>query len=422
MRTILAVPTILVIIILLISCNEGYSPVVPTDTENFRIAAARWNPANTSIEAVLISMARMQNDSLELSGRDITMNATSGDVHAVTDHGDGTYDALWTGDPAGEVTIIATDNDSDPPLQTSITFLALDYLDPAWDVPIQLADPISTDGWETAPFLYANGSRLAFAYITLDWVALSAGIERSIGQERPGQSTPQTLDLYIATPPTTFNSQWWTGWTVENAQVNLFQSLPMYISAPMVASDGLTAFCTVQEFNGDGYDPTKIYTLDSEFLNAPTPLGFPVDMTGLGEDNPYFDATQGWLYFDTYDLGDTLSKQNIWAAQHLGGGLFGDPVPLIDLNTPDIETQPFIDEDAGMIYFASDRGQDEYMLAINRATISGTFTGAPEQFAVGKVALGRPSFTENGEWFCMSYAVISADGSDADIAVSRRVE
>ncbi|MCX6647166.1 MAG: Ig-like domain-containing protein [bacterium] len=317
MRKILLTLTLLTITILMLSCNEGKSPTTPTDTQDFKIAAARWNPSNTSIEAVNITVARTQDGAMELPGRDITMTATSGSVTGLTDHGDGTYDAVWTGAPEGEVTVVATDNDSDPVVQTSITFLALEYLDPEWEVPVKLAAPVSTDGWETASFLYPSGNNLAFAYITLDWVALAANIIRPIGEERPGQSIPQTLNIYIAERPAGVNPQWWTGWTVENAQVNLFQSLPMYLSAPMVTSDNSMAFCTVQEFNGLGYDPTTIYSLDSGFMNAPTALGPPVDMTGLGEDNPYYDVTRGWLYFDTYDLGDPLSKQNIWAAQGL---------------------------------------------------------------------------------------------------------
>jgi hypothetical protein len=422
MRKILLTLTLITITILALSCINGASPTTPTDTQDFRIAASRWNPANTSIEAVNITVVRTQDGALELPGRDITMTASSGNVSGLTDHGDGTYDAIWTGAPDGEVTVVATDNGDDPPLQTSITFLALEYLDPEWEVPIKLAAPVSTDGWETASFLYPSGNNLAFAYITLDWVALAANIIRPIGEERPDQSIPQTLNIYIAERPAGVNPQWWTGWTVNNAQVNHFQSLPMYLSAPMVTSDNSMAFCTIQEFNGLGYDPTTIYSLDAGFINAPTALGPPVDMTGLGEDNPYYDVMQGWLYFDTYDLGDPLSKQNIWAAQSLGAGSFDTPVPLTDLNTPNIETQSFIDEHNGMIYFATDRDRDDYLLAIWRATIFGTYTGVPEQFAAGSVAIGRPSFSQDGQWFCFTYATIDPHGSDANIAMCRRVE
>ena len=421
MRKILLI-LILIFTCQLLSCIKGTSPFTPTDTEDFRITATRWNPSNTSIEAVLITVVRTQNVTLQLPGRDITMTVSSGNIAGLTDHGDGSYDAVWTGEPSGEVTVIATDNDSDPVVQTSITFLALDFLDPEWDIPIKLADPVSTDGWETASFLYPSGNFVAFGYITLDMVALAADIVRPIGEERPGQSVPQTMDIYIAERPAGPSQQWWTGWNVEHAQANLFQSLPMHMSAPMITSDSSMAFCTIQEFNGLGYNPTAIYSIDPGFNNAPTALGPPVDLGGLGEDNPYFDITHGWLYFDTYDLGDPLSKQNIWAAQSLGGGLFDDPVPLTDLNTPDIETQPFIDEDTGRIYFATDRDADEYVLGIWRATISDTFAGFPEQFAVGQVALGRPSFSENDQWFCMTYATIDSHGSDANIAMSRRLE
>ncbi len=423
MRKILLASIILWLSVQIISCNEGKSPVVPPDdTQNFRLGAARFNPAHAPVDVVNISATRLQNGSLELPGRDITMTASSGNVSAVTDHGDGTYDAVWTGTPVGEVVIIATDNDSDPLVQASITIVTLEYLDSQWDVPIKLASPISTDGWEASPFLYADGNHLAFSYITLDWVALSAGISQPIGEERPGQSIPQTLDVFLATRPEGDNSAWWTGWTVENAQVNLFQSLPMHVSAPMVTSDGLAAFLTVQEFNGVNYDPTVLYMTDPDFLNAPTPLGPPVDLTGLGEDNPYYDATNGWLYFDSYDLGDPLSKQNIWAAQTIGGWQFNDPVPLTDLNTPEIETQAFVDEIGGMIYFATDRDQDEYILAIWRASISGSITGTPEEFARGVIPVGRPSFSSDGQWFCFSFATIDPDGSDADIAMCRRIE
>jgi len=421
LRTILSACVLLVLMLSLTGCGDGDNPITPPgDNPDLRISLTRLNPNHPIIDSVVITITRMENGKIKLPGRTIDITASSGDVGNVTDRGDGTYEAIWTGSPAAEVKLVASDPDTDPLVQSGITFIALDYLLPEWDVPIKLEKPISTDGWETAPFLYPDGKHLAFAYITLDMVALAAGIPRPIGEERPGQSVPQTLDIYIAERPD--GPSWWTGWTVENARANTFQSLPMHLSAPSLTSDGQTAFCTVQEFDGTAFEPTTLYTIDTAFAYAPTPIGPPVDMTGLGEDNPYFDSMHGWLYFDTYDLGDPLSKQNIWAAQSLGGGQFDDPVALQDLNTKQIETQAFMHEPTGMLYFASDRGKQEFQLAIWRSSVLGSMTGVPERVAEGALALGRPSITYDGEWFCFVYARMEPGGTNADIAMSRRIE
>jgi len=407
-------------VILITSCEGIGNPIDPGDENpDMRIALTRLNPASTTLDGVNIILTRTDN-SVELPGRTIEITASSGQVSGVTDRGDGTYDAVWTGSPVGEVALTASDTDSDPIVQVNITFLALDFLATDWDVPVKLKSPISTDGWEAYPFIYPDGSRLVFSYITLDMVSLAGGVIRPIGEERPGQSIPQTMNLYIAEAPD--SASWWAGWTVENAPVNYFQALPMHIAAPMVTSDGFSAFCTIQEFEGSAYTPTKIYSLDPDFTQTPVAVGPPVDMTGLGEDNPYMDVTSGWLYFDTYDLGNPLSKQNLWAAKSIGGGQFLDPEPLLDLNTVDIETQPFMHEPTGVLYFASDRQADEFILAIWRAQVSGTFTSTPELVAQGQVALGRPSITLDGEWMAISYARIESSGANADIAMCRKLE
>jgi len=418
-RQTLPLTLILIISMLLISCNGTGSPVDPSgENPDMRIALKRLSPANTVVDGVIITVTRTQNETVQLPGRNIEIVPSSGDVSMLTDRGDGTYEAVWTGAPVGEVILTASDLDSDPVVSVNVTFLALEFLASEWDVPIKLKNPISTDGWEASPYIFPDGSKLVFSYITLDMVSLAGDILRPIGEERPGQSVPQTLDLYIADRPD--GETWWAGWEVENASVNYFQALPMHIAAPCLASDGFSAFCTIQEYDGLDYSATKIYAIDPEFSQVPSPLGAPVDMTGLGEDNPYFDASNGWLYFDTYDLGNPLSKQNIWAAQSIGGGQFNEPEPLLDLNTVDIETQPFVQEQSGWIYFASDRQADEFVLAIWRATVGGSFTGQPELVAKSEIALGNPSITFDHEWFCFAYAKIDGSGANADVAMCRR--
>jgi hypothetical protein len=411
--------------ILLVSFPFGCSgnPVEPPpDHPDIRIAVARMNTDQTAIDAVKITVTRTQDGSIALPGRKIAVTASSGDVSLATDRGDGTYEALWTGETGSEVTLIARDTESDPVVETGLTFLALEFLSTEWDVPVKLAYPMSTDGWDTAPCLYPDGSGLTFAYITIDMVSLAAGITRSIGEERPGQVIPQTLNIYLATPPSDSPS-WWTGWTVEHAQCNLFQSLPMHISAPSISGDGLSAFCTVQEYQGDSYGPTTIYSVDPEFQQTPVPLGPPVDIEDLGEDNPYYDSTHGWLYFDTYRLDDPFSKQDIWVAQTSGGGQFDTPYELEgDLNTADIETQAFVHEPASTIYFATDREQEEYQLAIWKAPLYGDYAGTAEPVARGELAIGRPSLTLDGEWFCFAYARAESGGANADIAMAHRLE
>ncbi len=403
------------------ACTDGTDPITPPDDNpDMRIAVSRLNPDNPEIRTVIVTVTRLQNGTVALPGRPIEITSNYGDISPLTDRGDGTYEAIWTGTPVGEVTLVAADTDTDPLIQTSITFLALEHLVPEWDVPIKLKSPISTDGWETAPFLYPDGNRLAFAYITLDMVALAAAITRPIGEERPGQSVPQTLDIYIAERPD--GPSWWTGWTVENADINLFQALPMHIAAPSVTSTGLEGFCTVQEFDGEAFEPTTLYTTDPDFTLAPVPIGPPVDMSGLGEDNPYFAVTSGWLYFDTYDLGDPLSKQNLWAAQSMGGGLYDDPVPLTSLNTVNVETQPFVHEPTNMLYFATDRQREEFQLAIWRSSVFGSTTAQPEKVAEGALALGRPSISYDADWFCFVYARVESGGTNADIAMCKRME
>ena len=379
-------------------------------------------PAQGSIESVLITVTRLENESDPLPGRNIEIISSSGDVGNVSDKGNGKYDAVWTGDSEGEVVITATDKDSDPPINAVLTFLALEYLDSEWDVPVKIPSPISTGGWEATPFLYPDGSRLVFSYITLDILALAAGYTRPIGQERPGQTFSQIYNLYIAENPD-IDQLLLTGWTVENAYSNHFYSTPTELSAPSVASSGFPAFCTVRFKQGDYFTPSAIYSLDSDFTQEPIALGQPVDMDGTGEDNPYLDVTNGWFYFDTYDSSDPLSKQDLWSAQYLGGMSFDTPVPLSDLNTADIETQPFVYEPDSEIYFASDRDDEEYQLSIWKAPIFGDTAGAPELFAKGMLAVGKPSIGFNGKMLCFSYArEESSTGANADIAISRRIE
>ncbi len=421
LRTCIFTLTLITLAGLTIACSGGGNPISPPgDNPDMRIAITRLLPDNEAVDAIVITITRLENGTIALPGRNIQIEASSGSAGMVTDRGDGTYESIWNGVAGGEVTIVATDLDSDPVVQTGLTFLALEFLLAEWDVPIKLKSPISTDGWETAPCLYPNGDRFAFAYITLDLVAYAANVNRPIGEERPGQSWDQTLDIYIAERPA--GPSWWTGWSVEHAEVNNFQIGQMNISAPSMTTDGANAFLTVSEFDGDTYEPTTIYKVDPEFLGIPYAIGPPVDMSGLGEDNPYFDSQHGWLYFDTYDLGDPLSKQNIWAAQSFGGDLFDDPVPLTDLNTANIETQPFMHEPEEMLYYASDRGQEDFVLAIWRSQTFGSFTSNPEQVAYGDLALGNPSISYNGEWFCFAYARIDPGGANADIAMCRRIE
>jgi hypothetical protein len=148
-----------------------------------------------------------------------------------------------------------------------------------------------------------------------------------------------------------------------------------------------------------------------------------VDIEDLGEDNPYYDSTHGWLYFDTYRLDDPFSKQDIWVAQTSGGGQFDTPYELEgDLNTADIETQAFVHEPASTIYFATDREQEEYQLAIWKAPLYGDYAGTAEPVARGELAIGRPSLTLDGEWFCFAYARAESGGANADIAMAHRLE
>jgi len=421
LRSCIVFRTLLFLVIILASCNGTGDPVTPPGyNPDMVVSITRTDPLNPAIDQVNVIVTRKEDGTLELPGRTIEIIPSSGSIGVITDRGDGTYETVWSGSPAGEVSLVAIDRDSDPSITAGITFLALDYLIPMWDVPVKLESPMSTDGWETAPSLYPDGNAIAFSYITLDMVSYSGGVRRSIGEERPGQSNPETMDLYIATRPD--KDVWWTGWTVENASINIFQPLPMNISAPTVASDLGSAYCTVQVYNGDSLEPTRIYLADPDFSMAPIALGPPVDMTGLGEDNPYFAANTGWMYFDTYDLGDPLSKQNIWAAESYGPGLFYDPVPLVDLNTVNIETQPFLHEQSTYLYFATDRNEDEFILAIWRAQVVGSFTSQSELVARGQVAMGHPSVSFDEEWFCFNYARIDSNGANADIAMSKHLE
>jgi hypothetical protein len=267
----LIILTVLVVV-LSAGCNGSDGPVTPpSDNPDIRVSLTRLVPSNPQIDAVAITVTRTQDGSVELPGRDIEITASSGNVSPITDRGDGTYEAIWTGSPVAEVILIARDLDSDPVVESGVTFLALEHLIAEWDVPIKLASPISTNGWETAACIYPDGKRLAFAYITLDLVALAAGVERPIGEERPGQSYVQTLEIYIAEKPN--SPSWWTGWTVHHADVNNFQAKPTNISAPSISSDGLSAFCTVQEIDGDTYGPSAIYSVDPDFSLTPVPLG-----------------------------------------------------------------------------------------------------------------------------------------------------
>jgi len=396
----------------------------PQETENISISLTRLYPEQSSIEAVRVIVTRTDEEGKSLPGRKIQLAATSGEVGTPTDLGDGSYEALWTGKAIGEVTLTAVDVESDPQLQTSVTFLALEWLDREWDVPIKIGYPVSSDGWDTAPFLSPDGSKLIFAYITLDMASLAANIFRPIGQERPGQVIPQTLNIFIAEKPQT-EKNWWWGWHVEHARCNLFEVEPTYFSAPSITMDSRMAFCTVQRYAGGGkYKPSVICSVDPEFSIKPSELGAPVDMPEYGEDNPYLAISSGWLYFDAYDLSDPLSKQDIWAARWLGGGSYDKPVRMpVGLNTDDIETQAFVYEPDNMMYFASDREQEEFQLGIWKVQVWGDqVTGVPQPVAKGPLAIGRPSISLDGNWFCFAYARAESGGANADIAIARKLK
>jgi hypothetical protein len=147
-------------------------------------------------------------------------------------------------------------------------------------------------------------------------------------------------------------------------------------------------------------------------------------MDGLQEDNPYYDITNGWLYFDTSEISDPLSKQEIWAARSMGGVSFDQPVLVGGgLNTEDIETQPFVHEPSGYLYYASDREQDEFVLSIWRVPISGDqVMGIPERMTKGMLGTGRPSISLDGRWLCFSYAREESGGVNTDIAASKKME
>ena len=424
MRSHLLTGTIILLTALtLLGCPKSNVVTPPPESNLMRINVTRLYPDEPVIDAVRITITRTSDGTVVMPGRKIELTASTGNISLVTDRGNGDYEAVWTGSSTGEVAVIARDLDSDPPVESSLTFLAMAYLETAWDIPVKLASPVSTDGWDTAPFLYPDGNHLAFAYITLDLAALSAGVSRPIGQERPGQVTPQTLNIYLADHPENVLSRW-TGWTVEDAQCNLFQATPTSLAAPSITSNGQSAFCTVQEFDGTSYTPASIYAVDAEFSTAPVPLGPPVDIEGFGEDNPYLDITHGWLYFDTYDLSDPLSKQDIRAARSLGGGVFDAPLLISgNLNTADVETQPFVYEPTSTLYFASDRQQEEFQLAIWRIPIcADQANGMAELVAKGMLAVGKPSISYDGKWLCFAYARAESGGANADIAMAHLVE
>jgi hypothetical protein len=398
------------------------SPVTPSDNDLLQIKVTRVYRDQPQIDAVRIVATRTSDGTVPLPGQNLEITADTGHVGTVIDNNDGTYDATWTGG-TGEITVTVRDPDTTPVLQNRLTFLSLDYLDIDWDIPVKLGTPISTDGWETAPFLYPDGNRILFSYVTLDLASAAADVVRPIGQERPGQVTPQILNLFVGKKSSDAVA-WWTGWTVEHPDANFFMVNPPQLSAPSITSDGQTGFCTVQEYTGTGYSPTTIYRDDPDFRFAPIPIGQPVDMAGLGEDNPYYDVSHGWLYFDTYDLSDPLSKQNIWASRSLGGGSFDVPELMSGgLNTDSIETQSFVYEPDSVLYFASDREQPDYNLSIWKVPVYGSQSdGTPELVARGFLAMGRPSISYDGEWLCFSYAREESGGANADIAIAPRLK
>jgi hypothetical protein len=416
---------LIVIIFLFLGLCAGCAktnPVTPTDNDLLQIKVTRVHTDQPTIDSVRVIATRTSDGIIPLPGQKIEISSDTGHVGAVIDHNDGTYDVTWTGG-TGEVTVTVRDPDTTPVLQNRLTFLVLDYLDTDWDIPVKLAAPISTDGWEAAPFLYPNGNRMIFSYVTLDLAAAAADVLRPIGQERPGQVTPQILNLFIGQKPTDAVA-WWTGWTVEHPDANFFMTNPAQLSAPSITSDGLAGFCTVQEYTPQGYTPTTLYRDDPDFRFAPIPLGQPVDMAGLGEDNPYYDVTHGWLYFDTYDLSDQLSKQDMWASRSLGGGTFDVPQLISGgLNTASIETQGFVYEPDSMLYFASDREQPDFRLSIWKVPVYGSQSdGTTELVARGFLAIGRPSISLDGNLLCFSYAREESGGANADIAIAPRLK
>lgn len=401
-------------------CSKKNPIVPPIENDLLTINATRLYPGQKAIEAVRIVLTRLNDEKQPLTGRHLEVSADKGNMSIVTEKGNGVYEAIWTGSSCGEVVVHAKDIDSDPAVESRIVFLALDYLDVEWDVPMKVLSPVSTDGWEAAPFLYNNGLNLAFAYITLDMVALAAGFERPIGDERPGQVTPHNMNIFLARRASSSN-RWWSDWLVDRPGCNDHLGFRTRLAAPTVSSDGLKAFCTVQKYTGTGYLPTKIYQTDPEFRLQPVLIDS-VDIENLGEDNPYYSSSSGWLYFDTYDINDPLSKQDIWAARFQFGNTFDKPVVVSGgLNTENIETQPFVFEPEGVLYFASDRMSDEYKLSIWKVPISGDqIFGIPEKVASGLLALGKPSITLDGEWFCFAYAREETGGVNADIAIAKR--
>jgi hypothetical protein len=413
---------ILIFMMAVYGCSgTGNTVVPPEQSDLIRVGVTRLFPDDPEIKSVVFSIFRSTNGTFGLPGRNLVAEASSGDASTVTDKGGGNYEAMWTGTASGEITVLIKDMDSDPPVETGFTFLAMEYLDTEWDVPVKIPNPVSSPGWEASPFIYPDGRKIAFSYITMDMASLSAGIERSIGDERPGQSIPKTFDIYLAGLKS--GSQNLLDWNITHPDGNLFQSAPVNMSAPSVTSDLSTGFCTLQFQDGDSFTPSAIFITDPEFDQTPSEAGKPVDMDGFGEDNPYMDVTSGYLFFDVYDTSDPLSKQDIWVAQSFGGGTFDTPHEIQGgLNTGDIEAQPFIHEPQSEIYFASDRENDEFILSIWKASIFGDQAGFPELVAKGMLGVGNPSITYDGKLLCFAYAREESGGVNEDIAISRRLE
>jgi WD40 repeat protein len=150
------------------------------------------------------------------------------------------------------------------------------------------------------------------------------------------------------------------------ANRNAAWSMPLQIDelstsadeASLVATaDGLTGyFC--HDFGGGAYWDLMRTERDDDMIDWELPM--PIDeLNGIGRDcTPWIDADETELWFASVRAGG-LGQEDIWRVA-VDDGLFGEPEPVVELNGPGIDEDPWLSPDGNTIYFASDRDDENF--------------------------------------------------------------
>jgi len=200
-----------------------------------------------------------------------------------------------------------------------------------WGQPANLGPTINSSGWDTGPYISADGLSLFFA------------------SDPPGE--PGGMDLWVTTRPS-LSDPW-------GQSVNLGPTVnsPAYDGGPYISPDGLSLYFSSDRPGGQG-------NMDLWVTTRPTqsdPWGQPVNL-GPTVNSPDYDSsptisTNGqYLFFHSLRLSGS-GGGDIWLSRRAStSDSWGDAVNLgPTVNSPAYDITPGISPDETMLFFGSDR-------------------------------------------------------------------